>query len=106
MPRELYHEERGEAAPLTNTPLARSTALDKGEAAMAEKRKFRFGAQVYKAPTAAAWLDKARKIADLGYSSLLMPDHFHDTLGPLVALTAAALAAPALRIGTLVLDND
>src|SRR5712692_8347174 len=73
---------------------------------MAEKRKFRFGAQVYKAPTAAAWLDKARKIADLGYSSLLMPDHFHDTLGPLVALTAAALAAPTLRIGTLVLDND
>lgn len=73
---------------------------------MSEPRKFRFGAQVYKAPDGAAWMDKARQIADLGYSSLLMPDHFSDTLGPLVALTAAALAAPGLRIGTLVLDND
>lgn len=45
-------------------------------------------------------------MGDLGYSSLLMPDHFHDQFGPLVALTAAALAAPKLRIGTLVLDND
>jgi probable F420-dependent oxidoreductase len=73
---------------------------------MAEKRKFRFGAQVSKAASASAWVEKARKIADLGYSSLLMPDHFHDMFGPLVALTAAALAAPTLRIGTLVLDND
>jgi len=73
---------------------------------MSAQRKFRFGAQVYKAPSAAVWAEKARKIADLGYSSLLMPDHFHETLGPLVALTAAALAAPTLRIGTLVLDND
>jgi probable F420-dependent oxidoreductase len=48
----------------------------------------------------------ARKIEDLGYSSLLMPDHFHDQLGPLVALTAAAMAAPTLRIGALVFDND
>jgi probable F420-dependent oxidoreductase len=73
---------------------------------MSEQRTFRFGAQVYKSPGATAWTDKARRIADLGYSSLLMPDHFSDTLGPLVALTAAALAAPSLRIGTLVLDND
>ncbi len=73
---------------------------------MGEKRKFRFGAQVSKAQTATAWSEKARMIEGLGYSSFLMPDHFHDQLGPLVALTAAALAAPTLRIGTLVLDND
>ena len=73
---------------------------------MVEKRKFRFGAQVSKARTATAWSEKARTIEGLGYSSFLMPDHFHDQLGPLVALTAAALAAPTLRIGTLVLDND
>lgn len=73
---------------------------------MVEKRKFRFGAQVSKAQTAMDWSEKARKIEDLGYSSLLMPDHFHDQLGPLVALTAAALAAPKLRIGALVFDND
>jgi len=73
---------------------------------MAAGRKFRFGAQVYWAPNATAWTSKACKIADLGYSSLLMPDHFNETFGPLVALMRAALAAPSLRIGTLVLDND
>jgi len=69
---------------------------------MAAQRKFRFGAQVYWAPNATAWAEKARKVADLGYSTLLMPDHFDQTLGPLVSLTTAALAAPGLRIGTLV----
>jgi len=73
---------------------------------MAAQRKFRFGAQVYWAPNAAAWTEKVRKVADLGYSTLLMPDHFDQTLGPLVSLTTAALTVPRLRIGTLVLDND
>ena len=73
---------------------------------MAAQRKFRFGAQVYWAASASAWTEKARRVADLGYATLLMPDHFDKTLGPLVALTTAALAAPSLRIGTLVLDND
>jgi probable F420-dependent oxidoreductase len=35
-----------------------------------------------------------------------MPDHFSEQWGPWVALTVAAMAAPTLRIGTLVLDND
>ena len=69
-------------------------------------RKFRFGAQVSRAPSGAVWTDMARSIADMGYATLLMPDHFSAHLGPFVALTAAALAAPTLRIGTLVFDND
>ena len=35
-----------------------------------------------------------------------MTDHFDDRHGPMVALTAAALATTTLRVGTLVLAND
>ena len=43
---------------------------------------------------------------DAGYSSVVMTDHFDGRHGPLVILTAAALATRALRVGTLVLAND
>jgi probable F420-dependent oxidoreductase len=52
------------------------------------------------------WLDLARKADDLGYSTLLLPDHFGPQLAPLPALLAAAAATPRLRVGTVVLDND
>lgn len=48
----------------------------------------------------------ARRCEDLGYSSLLLPDHFGDQLAPFVALTVAAEATSSLRVGTLVADND
>jgi probable F420-dependent oxidoreductase len=57
--------------------------------------------------TAAEWRDQARKIEGLGYSTLLMPDHFVDTeLAPMVALSFAAAVTTTLRIGMLVLGND
>jgi alkanesulfonate monooxygenase SsuD/methylene tetrahydromethanopterin reductase-like flavin-dependent oxidoreductase (luciferase family) len=63
---------------------------------------FRFG--VISAPRGPAdgWLGHARRIADLGYSTLLSPDGtaLH---APFVALTAAAVAVPGLRVGTFVL---
>ena len=49
---------------------------------------------------------RVRWAEDAGYSSVLMTDHFDDRHGPLVALTAAALATESLRVGTLVLAND
>jgi probable F420-dependent oxidoreductase len=67
---------------------------------------FRFGVQLSKAASAQAWRATARKIEDLGYSSLFIPDHFDDQYGPLVALTAAAEATTSLRVGSLVFDND
>ena len=74
---------------------------------MAHARKFRFGVQVSSAASAADWRDKARKIEDLGYSTLFMPDHFIDTpLAPMVAISFAAAATERLRIGMLVLGND
>ncbi len=75
---------------------------------MTHPRKFRFAAQLSKAPdgTARSWAEQARKAEDLGYSALLMPDHFGDQLAPVPALMAAADATSELRIGTLVFDND
>ena len=73
---------------------------------MANPGKFRFGAQVFKAGSANEWKEKARKIQDLGYSTLLIPDHFNDLLAPISAMMCAADAAPTLRIGSLVYDND
>ena len=60
---------------------------------MPANRLLRFGVHVSKATDGADWAGLARRIEDLGYSSLLMPDHFHDQLGPLAALTAAAWVA-------------
>jgi len=67
---------------------------------------FRFGVQLSKADTGAAWRATARKIEDLGYSTLFIPDHFEDQFGPLVALTVAAEATTSLRVGSLVFGND
>jgi probable F420-dependent oxidoreductase len=75
---------------------------------MTHPRKFRFAAQLSKGPdgTAASWADQARRAQDIGYSTLLMPDHFGDQLAPVPALMAAADATSTLRVGTLVFDND
>ncbi|MEX2245550.1 MAG: TIGR03621 family F420-dependent LLM class oxidoreductase [Dehalococcoidia bacterium] len=73
---------------------------------MANNRKFRFGVQMSRAGSADAWREKARKLEDLGYASLFIPDHFEDQFAPMPALMAAADATSTLRVGTLVLDND
>ncbi len=69
-------------------------------------RPFRFGVQLSKAETGAAWRATARKVEDLGYSTLFIPDHFDDQFGPLVALTVAAESTSTLRVGSLVFGND
>lgn len=69
-------------------------------------RPFRFAVQLSNAPSGSEWRDLARKIEDLGYSTLYIPDHFGDQWGPLVALTVAAEATTTLRVGSLVFDND
>ena len=75
---------------------------------MAHARKFRFAAQLSKGPdgSARSWAAQARRAEDLGYSALLMPDHFGDQLAPVPALAAVAAATSTLRIGALVFCND
>src|SRR6202042_2674854 len=68
----------------------------------------RFAAQLSSPPegTARSWAEQARQVEDLGYSALLMPDHFGDQLAPVPALAAAAAATTSLRVGALVFGND
>jgi probable F420-dependent oxidoreductase len=75
---------------------------------MAHDHKFRFAAQLGKAPegTARSWREQARRAEDLGYSTLFMPDHFGDQLAPVPALAAVAAATTTLRMGSLVFGND
>jgi probable F420-dependent oxidoreductase len=73
---------------------------------MAHDRKFRFGVQLAEAPSNAAWRDLAVKAEDLGYSTLMMPDHFGTQLAPFPALAAAANATTELKVGALVMCND
>jgi probable F420-dependent oxidoreductase len=69
-------------------------------------RRFRFGVQSSTPTDAAGWRERARRVEGLGYSTLLMPDHFGDQLAPMVALSFAAAATTTLRVGMLVLGND
>jgi probable F420-dependent oxidoreductase len=69
-------------------------------------KPFRFGVQISQGESAGAWRDKARKLEDLGYSTLFMPDHFGDELAPMPAIAMAAAHTTTLRIGALVFDND
>jgi probable F420-dependent oxidoreductase len=73
---------------------------------MAHPRKFRFGVQATNPPAGEDWASFARKVEDLGYSTLFLPDHFGDQLAPIPALMAAADATTELRVGALVFDND
>ncbi len=68
---------------------------------------FRFSVQAASPESAEGWREQARRIEALGYSSLLMPDHYVGTpLAVMPALAFAAEATTTLRIGMLVLGND
>ncbi len=73
---------------------------------MTHPRPFRFGVMAAQAASSTDWIDTARKAEDLGYSALLMPDHFGDQLAPIAALSTAAAVTTNLRVGTLVFAND
>ena len=54
------------------------------------------------------WLDRIRRIEDLGFNSVSVSEHFTRgwSMEPLTALTAAAVATSRLRLLTLLLSND
>jgi probable F420-dependent oxidoreductase len=71
-------------------------------------RPFRFGVSALAPmldPTAAGWRDLARKVEDLGFSTLLAADHL-SLASPFAPLVVAAGATEHLRVGTLVVNND
>jgi alkanesulfonate monooxygenase SsuD/methylene tetrahydromethanopterin reductase-like flavin-dependent oxidoreductase (luciferase family) len=68
-------------------------------------RSFRFGVVAYSAASSDDWSAKARRVEELGYDVLLLPDHPSD-LAAFPALAAAASATSSIRLGTLVANND
>jgi probable F420-dependent oxidoreductase len=69
-------------------------------------KPFRFGVNVWRAGSRTEWTDKARRIEDLGYATLSVPDHLAEFFSPIPALVSAADATTRLRVGTTVLNND
>lgn len=69
-------------------------------------RPFRFGVVAAGARSGAAWVAQARRIEELGYATLMIPDGLSYTLAPFPALSFAAAATTTLRVGTYVLAND
>jgi probable F420-dependent oxidoreductase len=69
-------------------------------------RPFRFGIQAASAPPGTSWPELARKVEDLGYSTLTVSDHLDDQLAITPALMAAADATTHLRLGSLTYCND
>jgi probable F420-dependent oxidoreductase len=67
---------------------------------------FRFGIQHSGPADRRDWRAFARRLEDLGYSTLTCADHLDDQFAPIPALTAAAAATSELRLGTMVLAND
>jgi probable F420-dependent oxidoreductase len=54
----------------------------------------------------ASLVEFARRIEAHGYSSVQVPDHFVNGIMPIAAMMAVADAAPKLRVGSFVFNND
>ncbi len=53
-----------------------------------------------------SWAESAREVEALGYSTLFVPDHFHEGYGPITAMATAAAATTTLKVGPMVLACD
>src|SRR5689334_16567624 len=73
---------------------------------MTKPRPFRFGADLQAALPDRSFADSARELEDLGFSTVFVPDHFDEGLGPITAMAVAAAATTTINVGTLVLDCD
>ena len=69
-------------------------------------RPFRFGLQTHGPIEGMSWTDTAKYAEQQGYSSIMLPDHFHGQYGPMTALAAAAAVTTEIKVGALVFGND
>lgn len=73
---------------------------------MPHPRRLRFATELHTPLPGRSWLDSAREVEQLGYSTVFVPDHFDEGPGPLAAMAAFAAATTTLNVGALVLDCD
>ncbi|HZO74749.1 MAG TPA: TIGR03621 family F420-dependent LLM class oxidoreductase [Ktedonobacteraceae bacterium] len=70
------------------------------------KKAFRFGVVTGGQGSRSAWVTLARRVEELGYASLLVPDVLGTPLATMTALAVAATATTTLRVGSYVFVND
>ena len=73
---------------------------------MTHPRTFRFAVELRGPIDDLSWADSARRVESAGYSTVFVPDHLDEGLGPIAAMTAAAAATTRLHVGSLVLAAD
>ena len=73
---------------------------------LAAMRPFRFLADVHEIVTGRELADRARRAEQLGYHTLVLPDHLIGQLSPVVAMATVAAATSTLRVAAFVLNND
>ena len=67
---------------------------------------FRFGVEMKTPLPGLTWAQSAQRLEELGFSTLVVPDHFDDQYAVGPALAAAAAATTTLRLSALVYGND
>lgn len=70
------------------------------------KKAFSFGVTTVGNPSSSAWIALARRVEELGYVSLHVPDVLRTPVATLSALAVAATATTTLRVGSFVFVND
>ncbi len=73
---------------------------------MAHPRRFRFAAELHAPLPDLSWVESAREVEQLGYSTLFFPDHFDEGPGPIAAMATVAAVTERLNVGVLVFDCD
>jgi probable F420-dependent oxidoreductase len=73
---------------------------------MPHPRRLRFAADLQAPLPGRTWLDSAREVEQLGYSTIFVPDHFDEGPGPIAAMAAIAAVTSTVNVGTLVFDCD
>jgi probable F420-dependent oxidoreductase len=52
------------------------------------------------------WAESAQELEAMGYSTLFVPDHLHEGLGPITAMATAAMATTSLIVAPMVFASD
>jgi probable F420-dependent oxidoreductase len=69
-------------------------------------RPFHFLADVHEIVSGAELAARAQRAEQLGYHSLVVPDHLVGQLSPVVAMATVAAATSTLRLSAFVMNND